>query len=506
MDGDTRPQWLIGFAWEISGFIRRHNAMPLFREMLRAWMADMEAQGQQLADWEKRYVQYVEKVRKTPKLRDGRAFHTNSVNGETDGGLKWYPLPVSGQDLWCWAPAEFRIRPETRPMYVFPLPPPADRGLTPAESYAALAAVHDLCCDGQEKISPWPKPGALAEPQDEKRYCMYRSLLERVGELKETDLPALKALLMGLTPAHDAVCQLADALWGVVESSTDWKTAAERFERRNDLRSAGDPLEALEAVIAEDQPPAEEAQSMREFFRARFTPDMVPTAEECQRLYDAKDHARELLLSAVQSAITAADVLDGFGPSLHDELRREGWRGCTELRLRLGAFGSAILCEGDNLALANNGQDLKQWQDEFHKDQALLRALPKTLNAGLPPTVAVGRTIASEGTSNDGGPKPSKEQPWADDGAPFYKPSYFTQWNIGDDLLRKNVTDSKEYTEGKVRRQKKKPSSTTGKPPAKGKRLKSKGRHRAVFWYSEPDARKRWPERFAETKKSLPKS
>ena len=71
----------------------------------------------------------------------------------------------------------------------------------------------------------------------------------------------------------------------------------------------------------------------------------------------------------------------------------------------------------------------------------------------------------------------------ADVGKPFYKPAHFRQWKIGDELLRRNATDDKKYIEGKVRRVKKEPASGKGK--------------RAVYWYSFPDVRKRWPEKFA---------
>ena len=70
----------------------------------------------------------------------------------------------------------------------------------------------------------------------------------------------------------------------------------------------------------------------------------------------------------------------------------------------------------------------------------------------------------------------------ADDGRPFYRPAYFKRWNIGDDHLRKNAIDKGEYIEGKVRRDPKNPASGKGKRP--------------VYWYSEPDARKRWPDKF----------
>jgi hypothetical protein len=78
--------------------------------------------------------------------------------------------------------------------------------------------------------------------------------------------------------------------------------------------------------------------------------------------------------------------------------------------------------------------------------------------------------------------KAAAAEPPADDGRPFYKPAHFQQWKIGDDLLRKNRSDEGKYTEGKVRRERKKPASGKGKRP--------------VYWYSEPDARKRWPDKF----------
>lgn len=71
----------------------------------------------------------------------------------------------------------------------------------------------------------------------------------------------------------------------------------------------------------------------------------------------------------------------------------------------------------------------------------------------------------------------------ADDGEPFLKPKYFETQNIGGELLRRNATNGKKYVEGKVRRIKK--ASASGK---KGKR--------AVYWYSDPDTRKCWPDRF----------
>ena len=75
------------------------------------------------------------------------------------------------------------------------------------------------------------------------------------------------------------------------------------------------------------------------------------------------------------------------------------------------------------------------------------------------------------------------------DGAPFYKPSYFTKWNIGDELLRRNSTDQPAFVEGKVRRDNK--QTCKGKKP--------------VYWYSEPDAKRCWPHRFAENPGQFPK-
>jgi hypothetical protein len=84
---------------------------------------------------------------------------------------------------------------------------------------------------------------------------------------------------------------------------------------------------------------------------------------------------------------------------------------------------------------------------------------------------------AKEDERND--PPPPKTP---DDGQPFYKPSHFATWNIGDELLRRNANDQQSYIEGRVRRIPKKPLSGTGKRP--------------VYWYSESDARKQWPDRF----------
>ena len=86
----------------------------------------------------------------------------------------------------------------------------------------------------------------------------------------------------------------------------------------------------------------------------------------------------------------------------------------------------------------------------------------------------------------DDGP-PAANVPAAD-GSPFYKPAHFKKWNIGDEVLRKNSSDESEYIDGKVRRQKQ-PNSGKGK--------------RAVYWYSEPDVRKRWPHKFVDTKEKL---
>jgi len=96
--------------------------------------------------------------------------------------------------------------------------------------------------------------------------------------------------------------------------------------------------------------------------------------------------------------------------------------------------------------------------------------------------------LGARGTRQAGGNAPAGEAEAGGgdtpgDGKPFYKPKYFAQqWDIDDELLRRNAITGKQYTEGKVRRIEKKPASGKGK--------------RAVYWYSEPDARRRWPDRF----------
>jgi hypothetical protein len=106
-----------------------------------------------------------------------------------------------------------------------------------------------------------------------------------------------------------------------------------------------------------------------------------------------------------------------------------------------------------------------------------------------------------------------KEQPLAGDGSPFYKPAYFQKWKISDELLRRNTTDGKAFKESKVRRRNIMPSNSTIKlsanrtaKPRTGKRVGTKGKPRPVYWYSEPDARKRWPEKFSVVEKQPPKT
>ena len=62
-------------------------------------------------------------------------------------------------------------------------------------------------------------------------------------------------------------------------------------------------------------------------------------------------------------------------------------------------------------------------------------------------------------------------------GEPYCKPIYFKKFNIGDDLLRRNAVDTSEYTPGKVRRKRRTADVNS-------------------YQYSEPDAKKRWPEKF----------
>jgi hypothetical protein len=106
-------------------------------------------------------------------------------------------------------------------------------------------------------------------------------------------------------------------------------------------------------------------------------------------------------------------------------------------------------------------------QDYLARAQALLRA-EQGGKRGLPPA----------GSETPPPLTPDAAAP----GEPFYKPKYFQQWDIDDELLRRNAVTGKQYTESKVRRIKKKPASGKGK--------------RAVYWYSEPDARRCWPDLF----------
>lgn len=102
-------------------------------------------------------------------------------------------------------------------------------------------------------------------------------------------------------------------------------------------------------------------------------------------------------------------------------------------------------------------------------------------------------------------PPASVTEPRDPPGGPFFKPSHFRQWGIGDELLRRNATDGEVYVEGKVRRRKRSAGMADAKSVASarstGKKSKRpsapKGRSRPSYGYSESDARRCWPEKFA---------
>lgn len=166
-------------------------------------------------------------------------------------------------------------------------------------------------------------------------------------------------------------------------------------------------------------------------------------------------------------------------------------RGLTGLSGRLAAEHKAVFDETDclykyelqRIELGPGGghpEDPIEWRIDIQKGH-VVNALRRF--CGLL------RTIQTAGEAN-AQVQPTKDaQGQKDDGRPFYKPAYFEQWNIGNELLRRNGTNGKKCVEGKVRRVKRKPATGKGK--------------RRVYWYSEPDARKRWPDRFekAETER-----
>lgn len=81
-------------------------------------------------------------------------------------------------------------------------------------------------------------------------------------------------------------------------------------------------------------------------------------------------------------------------------------------------------------------------------------------------------------------PSPTKGDEQTGDGEPFWKPKHFVDtWGIPAEGLRRHKVESHEFVQGKVR--------CVNKQTDSGKR--------AVYWYSEPDARRLWSHKFFET-------
>lgn len=145
---------------------------------------------------------------------------------------------------------------------------------------------------------------------------------------------------------------------------------------------------------------------------------------------------------------------------------------------------------------------LAHWHDRATRWLRLMGEAPKAPPASISGAEQTAPAGTSQQEQSAGGDVPDERgfvadpseraPPIPDDGKPFYKPMYFKQRRIGDELLRRNANDGKKYVESRVRRIRRKPVSGTGKRP--------------VYWYSEPDAKRCWPDKFAGGKSGPAKS
>jgi hypothetical protein len=156
-------------------------------------------------------------------------------------------------------------------------------------------------------------------------------------------------------------------------------------------------------------------------------------------------------------------------PDLWEKVRAiEDWRGLEPSR-KTRDFAMALFALEPHPGILNGfswRQQLSSWIREYERDLAARRKGRREERSRSLVPAAPGQTAADKS---------------ADTGEPFYKPKYFDQWIIGAELLRKNATDHAVYTPGRVRRVRKTSSTGAGKRP--------------VYWYSWPDACKRWPDR-----------
>jgi hypothetical protein len=321
------------------------------------------------------------------------------------------------------------------------------------------------------------RPDDLTETQSRALYLLVgASCVERRcrSRMRMVNHPVMVDFTFTVTGTHglqEALEKLCAAMW------TEWHDAHEEWNRGD---TAG-----VSPVLAEQLEPSE----------WRLTPEGVQSRKQL----DGDEQERAFVLDWV----LRRGIFDGQPRLIGGQWRQYGpvpGRG-TLVRMEKVRVDAAVT---GMVNVGNWGEGANAFAKAFEGMQAKTAAAGTT---AAPPAAQRSPEAKQPPAPTAAQPKAdTAEQPPADDGTPFYKPSHFKQWNVGDELLRKNATDLKKFTEGKVRRQRKRPSSTTAKSPAKGKRRKGKVRTRPVYWYSEPDARKRWPDRFAATPETPPKS
>jgi hypothetical protein len=175
------PRWLVAVAVRVDELVADPRALERFRRMLRDWKAEHDA-----------------RVPRSPVGRRGQIRHS--------------------------------------PIEILPV-----RSLTLPEKYAALAAIHDVVCDGAKRIDPWRIRHRHRNFARRKAGISYAVLCSRIKDLRDTDRDRIEGTLRDVeadlvapskepTPAVDAPEKpLTDRLAEVAEPPRDAGEAVARL-------------------------------------------------------------------------------------------------------------------------------------------------------------------------------------------------------------------------------------------------------------------------------------
>ncbi|MBK8915697.1 MAG: hypothetical protein IPM64_14075 [Phycisphaerales bacterium] len=138
----------------VAVLLRRDGARERWKKCVRAWDREIVANRRRVRDYERRRTEHCIKIQSNERLRDEaggppepgwvfEVFRRHRSPGEFDRSCEllsgWFPPDLSAKAV---------------PDETMPLPVPW-HPVSRAAKYAALAAIHDALCDGDERINPW---------------------------------------------------------------------------------------------------------------------------------------------------------------------------------------------------------------------------------------------------------------------------------------------------------------------------------------------------------------